>query len=301
MKNTPTRFIALLTLTMLFGSCIKENLADCNLNLSVELSMQGNNCGIEPVYSSLGKVTVFAFNEAGIFQDQFTHEHVKSGSSTNFPLSLPQGNYTLIAWAGYANTPFSVQKLVKGHTSLNELYMPSYSLGNGNKVAAYRPIFTGIVKHVNAQDGLVQKIKLQEITKPVQVSFAGLPLGHNYQARISFNAVRYKFENSLLSLLADDHYTMASLLYTEARNKYTTETSLLWPIVNYSPQLIIRDLDVGTDIFRADIKAMLAQLGQVNFDCEPVIKIDLSSNQAYPTEVNILINGWMVQYTNNEL
>lgn len=300
MKKRIISFIAMLALIMLCEGCIKENLADCNFNLSVEFLEQGS-CKNGSVYAEMGKITIFAFNEAGIFSGQFSDDHAVFGTNYKLPVSLPQGKYTLIAWAGNTNTSFKTQNLIKGRTTLNELYMPSYGQLNGTKIASKNPLFTGAVSHVNAIDGTSQVIGLRETSKPLQISFAGLTAAHHYQARISFNAVQYKFDNSLLSLLADDHYTMTALDFSEGQSNHQAQTSLLWPMVEYSPQIMIRDLQTGTDVFKADLKTLLAKLPQVDFDCESSINMNLSISEFNAAQVGIVINGWKVQVTNDEI
>jgi len=299
MKRKSTGFMALLALTFLLNGCIKENLADCNFNITVEFIKQ-SNCSSAVLEAQTGKISVFAFNESGIFIDQFSDDNAVFGAQYKLPLSLPQGNYTLVAWTGTTGAQF--ENLVKGRSTLTELYVPSYSMKNGNKEAITQPMFTGSVSHVNAIDGVTQLIRLAGTAKSLNISFSGLPVNHNYQARISYNAVQYKFENSLLSLLADDHYTMAGFVAQTAEpDNYKAETSLLWPIGSYTPQLTIRDLSTGADVFSADIKALIAQLTQVDLDCERVINLELTQDPVQPAIINVVINGWKVQYINNEI
>ena len=301
MKRISNSYIALLALIIFSQGCIKENLADCNFNIAVEF-IEKNNCGKDPIYTQIKNVTVFAFNESGIFIDQFSDDHLVYGTDYKLPLTLPQGKYTLVAWAGFNAAQFKTESLVKGQTTLAELYMPSYNLKNSSKEASHQPLFSGTITNVNVIDGTAQVIGLTAIAKPLTVNFSGLTVNHNYLVRISNNAVQYKFENSLLSILADDHYTLASLVpKTGEPGNYTCATSLLWPVAKYSPQLIVRDLTTGIDVLTVDIKTVLAQLDELNLDCQPDINMEISADQANPISIAIVINGWKVQYFNNEI
>ena len=298
MKKISSSFLALLTLIFLLQGCIKEDLADCNFNISVKFIEQGN-CTL---YSGSGNISIFAFNESGIFVNQFSDNNAIFGSNYTLPLSLPQGKYTLVAWAGFGASQFKSQSLIKGKTTLSELYMPSYQSSNGNKDGLHQPLFTGSVSQINAINGITPVISMNATTKPLIINASGFTVNHNYEARISYNAVQYKFENHLLSILADDHHTVTHLIAkTEDSGNYIAETSLLWPLDKYTPHLNIRDNNTGAAIFRADIKALIAQLTRVALDCEPVINIEITIDQAKPSQVGVVINGWKVMYLNNEI
>ncbi|TFB30976.1 FimB/Mfa2 family fimbrial subunit [Pedobacter alluvionis] len=292
-------FIIILVLMVSAQACIKENLEDCEFKIAVYFT-QPDSCNNRPVYTKSGQLTVFAFNQSGILSGRFSNAGVSFGLDEQITLNLKQGVYTLVAVAGLSDEHFANQSLINGQTRLSEFYIPSYVMKDGNKETENGAFFIGILQQVKITQNNAYSIAMKLVGKPLNLTLNGGLVNHSYQARISYNAIGYSLTNNLTYNFATDHFTMAKL-YTNAikQDVYHANTGVLWPVGNQASRLIIRDLINDVDIFNADIKALLAKFSQVDFNCEPVI--DIQINYSLSHNIEIVINGWKVQYSEMEL
>jgi hypothetical protein len=292
-------FIGILALMVSTQSCIKEKLEDCEFKVAVYFT-QPDSCNNQPVYTQSGHITVFAFNQSGILSGRFSTVEVSFGSDEQMTLSLKQGLYTLVAVAGLNDNHFADQKLVNGQTRLSEFYIPSYIVKDGHKEAENEAFFIGVLQQVKIAENDACSIAMELMSKSLNLTLNGGLVNHEYEARISYNAIEYSLTNHLTYNFAQDHFTRTNL-YTDAveQDIYHANMSILWPAENWASRLIIHDLNDGADIINVDIKALLAKFSQVDFNCEPVINIQI--NYSISSAIEILINGWKVQYSETEL
>jgi hypothetical protein len=171
---------------------------------------------------------------------------------------------------------------------------------DGHKEAENEPFFMGILQQVKISQNDECSIAMKLMDKPLNLTLNGGLVNHEYQVRISYNAINYSLANNLTYNFAQDHFT-ATNLYADAVEKdvYHANTGILWPVGNQASRLIIRDLNDGADIFNADIKGLLVKFSQVDFNCEPVINIQI--NYSLSHNIEIVINGWKVQYSETEI
>lgn len=292
-------FIGILALMVSTQACIKEKLEDCEFKIAVYFT-QPDSCNNQPVYTKSGRITVFAFNQSGILSGRFTNTGVSFGSDEQMTLNLKQGLYTLVAVAGLNDNHFADQRLVNGQTRLSEFYIPSYIVKDGHKEAENEPFFMGVLQQVKISQNDECSIAMKLMDKPLNLTLNGGLVNHEYQVRISYNAINYSLANNLTYNFAQDHFT-ATNLYADAveQDVYHANTGILWPVGNQASRLIIRDLNDGADIFNADIKGLLVKFSQVDFNCEPVINIQI--NYSLSHNIEIVINGWKVQYSETEI
>lgn len=128
-------------------------------------------------------------------------------------ITLPQGNYTLVAWAGTAQGQFEDRLLIKGETHIDELDMPTFTRSSGLRAMPDQVLFQGVLKNINAETAAytpAQRIDLKNITKPLYVSLEKYDTLKNYQIRISHNAALCQFQTAELRD-AGDHYTVTEL------------------------------------------------------------------------------------------
>lgn len=280
-------------------ACIKEQLEDCEFKVAVYFT-QSDSCNNQPVYTKSGHITVFAFNQSGILSGRFSNAGISFRSDDQITLNLKSGFYTLVAVAGLNDNHFAAQRLVNGQTRLSEFYIPSYQVKGGHNEAAKGAFFIGILQQVKISQNNACSIAMKLMSKPLNLTLNGGLVNHRYQARISYNALEYGLASNLTRNFAQDHFTMTNL-YARAvkQNVYQANTSILWPAGNQAPRLIIHDPDDGVDIFNADIKGLLARFSPIDFNCEPVI--DIQINYSLSHDIEIIINGWKVQYSETEL
>lgn len=292
-------FIGILVLMVSTQACIKEKLEDCEFKVTVYFT-QPDSCNNQPIYAKSGRITVFAFNQFGILSGRFSNAGVSFGSEEQMTLNLKQGLYTLVVIAGLNDNHFAGQRFVNGQTRLNEFYIPSYIVKDGHKEVTNEVFFIGVLQQVNIAQNNAYSIAMELMNKPLNLTLNGSVIDHRYQATIGYNAIAYNLANDLIYNFAQDHFTRTNL-YRDAvkQDVHRANTSIHWPIGDQTPRLIIRDLTDGVDIFDVDIKALLGKFSQVDFNCEPVI--DIQINYSLSLDIEIVINGWKAQYSETEL
>jgi hypothetical protein len=292
-------FIGILALMVSVQACIKERLEDCEFKTAVYFTLS-DSCNTQPVYTKSGRITVFAFNQSGILSGRFSNAGVFFGSNEQMTLNLKQGIYTLIAVAGLNDDHFEGQRLVNGQTRLSEFYIPSYIVKEGYKEAANEAFFMGVQQQVKISQKSECAIAMERVSKPLNLTLNGGVVNHRYQARISYNAIKYSLTDNLSCNFAQDHFTMVNFYANPVEEGvYQANTSMLWPAGNQATRLIIRDLIEGVDIFNADIKDLLDKLPKINFNCEPVIDIQIDYTLSH--DIEVVINGWKVEYSEIEI
>ncbi|MBC8986318.1 FimB/Mfa2 family fimbrial subunit [Pedobacter sp. N36a] len=292
-------FAMILALMVLTQACIKEKLEDCELKVALHFT-QADSCSNQPIYRKTGYLNVFAFNQKGILSGRFSNAGISFGSDEHIVLNLKSGDYTLVAVSGLTEQLFASQRLVNGQTHISEFYIPSYIGKDGEKETENSPFFIGVAQQVNLSQSKPYSVAMKLISKPINLVLNGRPANRSYQARISFNATLYSLKNDFTFRFAQDHFTMANL-HADAlkHNVYHANTGMLWPGKNQDSRLIIRDLLEGVDIFNVDITSLLARFNHVDFQCEPEINIEI--NGSITPDIEIVINGWKVQYSEMEL
>ncbi|WP_434369913.1 FimB/Mfa2 family fimbrial subunit [Sphingobacterium spiritivorum] len=290
-------YIQLLIVTMLMvtiNSCIKDDLSPYTFDIMLSFTDKAGSCPDKAVYTGTANIVVYAFDEKGYFVDRFAEKDITFSPEQALRVTLPEGNHTLVAWAGTVQGQFEDRLLVKGETRIEELTVPSFTLRNGVKVMSDQVLFHGVLKNVNSETATytpAQRIDLRNITKPLYVSVEKYDTQKRYQVRISHNAAVCQFESAEL-LSTEDHYTMTDLEEDPTTATYTGKTGLLWRLEDRNPTITIRDMDKGTDVFSASVKELMEKLPQLNLNCEPAINLQIV--RKFPTEasITILINGW---------
>ena len=284
---------------MLSQACIKEKLEDCELKVAVNFT-QSDSCNHQPVYTKSDHITIFTFNQLGILIGRYAKDSIPFGSGKQITLNLKRGLYTLIAVAGLTDDDFADQRLINGQTRLSEFHIPSYRVKQGHKEAGNEALFVGLLRQIEITQNRECLIAMRLMRKPLKLTLNGALPEHSYQAVLSYNAVDYKPSTDLIPVFDQYHFTMKNL-YSDAveQNVYHAETGILWPPGNQASSLMIQDLTDGAGIFNADIKGLLAKLSHVDFNCEPII--DIQINYSRPQDIEIFINGWKVQYSEIEL
>ncbi|MGJ1195383.1 FimB/Mfa2 family fimbrial subunit [Sphingobacterium spiritivorum] len=286
-------FIVVILLSTLNG-CIKDDLSLYTFDIALSFTDRGGSCPDKTVYTGTSEIVVYAFDQKGYFAGQFSQKDMDFAPESSLKITLPQGHYTLIAWAGMQQGQFEDRLLVKGETHIDELSMPTFTRSSGLRSMPDQVLFHGILKNINAETAAyapVQRIDLRNITKPLNVSLEKYDTQKKYQIRISHNAALCPFETAEF-FPSGDHYSVTDLQEQTEQATYTGQTALLWRIEDRNPRITIKDMETGADIFSANVKELLEKVPQINLNCEP--SIDLRIIKKFQTEigVTIMINGW---------
>lgn len=92
------------SLLCLASSCIREDLSECNPGVLLKYDYSLNPESTNLFGAEVGKVTVYVFDENGIYYDCFSDAGKHLTNDWEMRLPLPPGNYTTVTWAGPLTT-----------------------------------------------------------------------------------------------------------------------------------------------------------------------------------------------------
>jgi hypothetical protein len=308
-----TRLIMLLTFFMLHA-CIKEDLSECVYHLQFNFEPKGLPASKSPFFKGVKTLSIYAFNEEGTFVKEFVVQDPEQ--NTLLEMTLPDGIYTFMAWAGYNAEQHAHISMKAGISTINDFNIRAYTVGpSGNTVPA-QTLYYGMVKDVAITIPptiLREEIVMSTSTKPLNLQITGLDIS-NYQIVITDNAGRYDAFNRLLLPHNDDKTSKEamSLFKLEDEKKgrigsyfdgvtgtYQVSTGLLWPAGHGDRMITIVDLNTGRPALSLSLKELLDKLPGFNFNHEPAISIMINYRSAVSIDVNI--NGWWIIHSDEEL
>lgn len=289
-------FYLLLPMIMLQG-CIKEKLADCDFTLVLNFEQTSNCLPASPYPADLNRIDIFAFDENGLFVNQFTVLNPHTGQDFKVPVTLPGGVFTLVAWAGFAEEQLNLNHFIKGLSNINEVYMASFIAKPHSNGTSPHTLYYGIKSNITvlANSTTPEVITLLQKTKPIHINLGGEGLNptDDFQISISHNATYYRFDNVGVRLNPGDDKTIAPLIADLSTTSYKASTHIIWPLDdNNSPLLIIQNLTTNNKSFSLSLADLLSRMPQTDFDCEPAIDIDIY--YISDVQIEVRINGWKV-------
>ena len=295
-------FLAVLTI----GCKTKEDNSDCGIAIRFTYTL--NPDGIDKFSSSVQKLTIFVFNEAG----HLVQEIEKTGpfwKDYRIHLTLPAGVYSFVVWGNLSDeTPLSVGAGRDIDRGL-QLKTP-----NANLVETHpQPLFWGTaqkinVKIMNNQEVLIDMMK---DTKSVKVIFHGVPASANtagqFVCRIEAVNGDYNFQNTPMPhsrrltyipqrsfnentfSLTNDFVTMRLFDYNAAAESSLCQSRLIleYTPADGSPPQILMNISL-TDIIKKQ-----PEYKNVNFIIDDVFILEFYVDYTFGN-YTVTINGWIV-------
>ena len=285
--------LRLFLLCLLFpalSGCIKEDLSDCPAGMKLYFTYEPATYARTGINESeVEKIDLFVFDAGGILRAVYTDESPSLSSDYFMTINdLPSGDYTFVAWCGVPTYyKFGPSEMVPGRTKLSEalLYL-DYETEVLNGVL---PIFhSHLPAHVSSQRGQTLFLPLEQAYNTVNLTTEGLSQsGDTYRMRIYDNNGTYNFD-----------YTFADcgdLIYTapcvrDATGQLSASLNILKLADGRSPIFEITNVTQGTTLYRADLVALINEIGTATYDTVHVYDIHLK----FGLDVSDSINGWWV-------
>ncbi|MDE5759570.1 MAG: FimB/Mfa2 family fimbrial subunit [Bacteroides sp.] len=305
----------LLTTALLcgFSGCIKEDRSECNPGVLLKFDYSLN-----PDYTNLfgdevGKVTVYVFDENGLYYDRFSDEGKHLTNDWKMLLPLPPGNYTTVTWGGPLGTMYRIgetnadetafqSELKKGVTHISNFMLTAEN--NGQPLVELDDLYHGKADVTSVYwPEEFTTVDLMKDTKLLTVTVKDKRVG---QSRADATDVPYEVycTGTNARYLADNSFgkkaeTITNLPY----NTYITpgraisELNLMRLTIGRSFRLVVKDKE-GKIVFDKDLVETMQATGHYNtqedFDREP--RYDVVINMDGDTNIVITINGWEVVY-----
>ncbi|MDE6216065.1 FimB/Mfa2 family fimbrial subunit [Bacteroides sp.] len=305
----------LLTTALLcgFSGCIKEDRSECNPGALLKFDYSLN-----PEYTNLfgdevGKVTVYVFDENGLYYDRFSDAGKHLTNDWEMRLPLPPGNYTTVTWGGPLGTMYRIgetnadetafqSELKKGVTHISNFMLTAEN--NGQPLVELDALYHGKADVTSVYwPEESTTVDLMKDTKLLTVTVKDKRVGQSkadavsapYEIYCTGTNARYLADNSF----GKKAETITNLPY----NTYTTpgraisELNLMRLTIGRSFRLVVKDKE-GKIVFDKDLVETMQATGHYNtqedFDREP--RYDVVINMDGDTNIIITINGWEVVY-----
>ncbi len=302
--------LLLLGILVLQSACIKEDLSECIFRLVFNFEPPDRPAGAEPFEVDVSNLSVFAFDDKGIFLKEIEVSNPVQGEIVKVP--APAGTYTLVIWAGFTKEQLTDANLQKGISRIEDFYMPAYRLTSIGKSVPPEAFYYGIVHRVDIDLPpmvLSQEVQLVQSSKPFRLRISGLNQS-NYHLVISNNAGRYSYENIVVPSGTSDNNTVelmtklsvpagAVTIANEENTSFSVRTGILWPVGLGDRKIEIVDVGTGEVMLSMSLINLLEKLQNVDFDQESAL--NLLINYRSKAEIDVNLNGWWIINSNNEI
>ncbi len=292
--------------------CIKEDRSECNPGVLLKYDYSLN-----PDYTNLfgkevGKVTVFVFDENGLYYDRFSDAGKHLTNDWEMLLPLPPGNYTTVTWGGPLGAMYRIgetnadetafqSELKKGVTHIDNFMLTAEK--GGQPLVKLDALYHGKADVTSVfWPEQATTVDLIKDTKHLTVTVKDKTVGQSradaasapYEVYCTGTNARYLADNSF----GKKAETITNLPY----NTYTTpgnavsELDLMRLLIGRPFRLVVKDKRNGKTIFDKDlVETMMATGGyttQEDFDRE--MRYDVVINMNGDLGIVITINGWEV-------
>lgn len=311
MKHSIKIILLSASLFLLVTGCIKEDRSECNPGALLKFDYSLN-----PDYTNLfgdevGKVTVYVFDENGLYYDRFSDEGKHLTNDWEMRLPLPPGNYTTVTWGGPLGTMYRIgetnadetafqSELKKGVTHISNFMLTAES--NGQPLVKLDALYHGKADVTSVfWPEEATTVGLMKDTKHLTVTVKDNKVGQSkadaantpYEVYCTGTNARYLADNSFGK--------KAETITNRPYNTYTTpgnaisELDLMRLLIGRPFRLVVKNQE-GKIVFDKDlVEIMMKTEGyrtQEDFDRE--LKYDVIINMNGDLGITITINGWEV-------
>ena len=303
----------LLTTALLcgFSGCIKEDRSECNPGVLLKFDYSLNPDYTNLFGNEVGKVTVYVFDENGLYYDRFSDEGKHLTNDWEMLLPLPPGNYTTVTWGGPLGAMYRIgetnadetafqSELKKGVTHIDNFMLTAEK--DGQPLVKLDALYHGKADVASVfWPQQATTVDLMKDTKHLTVTVKDQRVGQSradaadapYEVYCTGTNARYMADNSFGK--------KAEAITNRPYNTYTTpgnavsELDLMRLLIGRPFRLVVKN-EAGKTIFDKDlVETMMATGGyttQEDFDRE--MRYDVVINVDGDAGIVITINGWEV-------
>lgn len=265
--------------TILWGcdSLIYEDLSDCPQGVYVKFYSM-TPCAVDSTF--IGQVSdlhLFAFNEQDILVSVATQKNVNLDKNNQTLVSLTNGYYTFIGWAG-VNDKFTTAAFKEGITTKKDVMLTLKSKNKQAEALGNHHVWQGESPVVFLQDPAVvgteykyTAVNLQEVTNRINVevelheSVLGNTNSKDFVIEISSANGTMNIDGTMP--LKTDILTYPSVVnYSD--NKLKAQYSLMDLKTGYNSQITVRNTVKNETIWQSDLLgSILLKNDNVNLEC----------------------------------
>lgn len=293
----------------LSSSCVKEDLSECNPGVLLKFDYSLNPQDANLFGPEVDKVTVYAFDDKGLFYGSFSDAGKHLTNDWEMRLPLPPGDYTVVAWGGALGsyrvgetdaegTAFRGE-LKKGVTHIDNFMLTAERAGQPLKELDH--LYHGkreVTSVFNPQEAetvdLMRNTNHLTVTVEDPLLAGGKASGDSapYEVVCTGKNGRYLAGNNF-GRKAETVTNVPYNSYVEP-GKAVSELNVLRLVIGEPFQLTVKDGD-GKKIFDRDLIQTMTSTGhfktQEDFDRET--DFDVVIRVERENVIAIIINGWV--------
>lgn len=296
-------------LLLLMSGCIDEDRSECNPGVLLKYDYSLN-----PEYRNLfgdevGKVTVYVFDEQGLYYGTYSDEGTHLTDEWQMLLPLPVGRYTTVTWAGRLGTyrlgetdaeeTTFRSELTKGVTHIDNFMLNAEK--DGQPLVDLDPLWHGRADVTSVYwPSEATTVDLIKDTKHLTVTVNDQTIDGTraegdapYEVYCTGTNARYLADNSFGKKAAQIENRPYDT-YTEP-GKVVSCLNLLRLVIGREFRLIVKDGN-GKEIFNRDLVEAMLVTGlfktQEDFDREQEYEVEISMDR--DVAVSVTINGWQL-------
>lgn len=313
MKYSIKTMLLSASLLLLATGCIKEDRSECNPGALLKFDYSLNPDYTNLFGNEVDKVTVYVFDENGLYYDRFSDEGKHLTNDWEMLLPLPPGNYTTVTWGGPLGTMYRIgetnadetafqSELKKGVTHISNFMLTAEN--NGQPLVELDELYHGKADVTSVYwPEESTTVDLMKDTKLLTVTVKDKKVGQSradasdapYQVYCTGTNARYLADNSF----GKKAETITNLPY----NTYITpgraisELNLMRLLIGRPFRLVVKDKE-GKIVFDKDLVEAMQATGHYNTqeDFDRELRYDVVINMDGDTNIVITINGWEVVY-----
>lgn len=289
------------------SSCIKEDRSECNPGVLLKYDYSLNTEYTNLFGAEVGKVTVYVFDEQGLYYDCYSDEGKHLTNDYQMLLPLPVGNYTTVTWGGALST-YRVGEtntdetafqgeLKKGVTHIDNFMLMAERAGE--PLVHLDALYHGKTDVISDYwPRTATTVNLMKDTKHLTVTIEDVTIEEGkstepYEVHCEGTNGRFLADNSF-GKKAEEIINQSYNTYTEP-GKMVTEMDLLRLVLGRKFFVKVKN-SAGETVYNRDLVKAMLDTGkfatQEDFDRESeyemVIKMDKN------VVVTVTINGWEV-------
>lgn len=317
MKYSLGTILSVILLLCLVSGCIKEDRSECNPGVLLKYDYSLNPERRNLFGDEVGKVTVYVFDENGLYYDSFSDEGSHLTNDWQMLLPIPPGNYTIVVWGGLLehyrvgelskNDAVFQNKLEKGVTHIDDFMLtaeqgeqPLMNLDNlyhgiSEVTSVFWPKTFTIVDLMKNTKHLTVKVQDSSVGKDSQDGDDA-----PYEVYCTGANARYFADNSFGRKA--ETVTYCPYDYIVKSGEIITELDLLRLVEGNPVRLVVKNKE-GKIIYDKDLVEQLRATGQYGSqedldresEYEVVIRVDKD------VVISVSINGWVAVEIKPEL
>lgn len=290
-------------MALLLGGCIKEDTdGECASGLKVSF-FSVSRCQSSPTYpENISDISLFIFDRAGLLTAAKRLDNVHLTASLADTVTVGNGLYTVVAWAGLDRSFFDLNSWQIGVTTKDELLLRVLRTGDQAHPTDGASLYYGESGAVLLQAGKSESVfesvsvNLLEVTNRITVTVEGLPdNGDDYEIVVEADNGAMNIDGTV----ARDDLLRYEPVVTAEGGVLQAEYTLLKLETGHTYTIALRNSATGADLFRGSLLGALILLNpNVDLACDHDFDLRFTvvdqCNCGTYAIAEIWVNNWLV-------